>query len=144
MDHDHVGISVKSFHKPRFIRVICRHRRGDPRWQTHEFPNRLMICYSDMGRQVDLCAEHPVQPAERWDARYAAPGTLWTPETCQYRCPRCRCDLQLRSANMMTLIGLLDALERRRSGDGTARMQRLDISTAELVLASIRQAGEAP
>jgi hypothetical protein len=144
MDHDELGVSVKRPNKPRFIRVICRHTRGDPAWQTHEFPNRLMIRYSGLGRQADLCAEHPDQPAERWDARYAAPGKLWAPTTYQYRCPRCRYDLQLRSANMMKLISVLDALERGRTGDPASRIQRLDISAAELVLASFRQAGEAP
>jgi hypothetical protein len=144
MDQGNLGIPIKHPHKPRFIRVICRHSRGNPDWQTHEFPNRLMIRYSGLGRQADLNAEHPVQPAGPRDARYAYPGRLWAPETYQYRCPRCHCDLQLRTANMMKLISALDAVERRRSGNQAARVQRLDISTAELVLASFRQVGEAP
>ena len=139
-----LGVPVKNPHKPRFIRVICRHTRGNPGWQTHEFPNRLMIRYSDLGRRADLSGEHPVQPAERHDARYAYPGRLWAPETYQYRCPRCRYDLQLRAANMMRLINALDSLERQSTGSQAARIQRLDISAAELVLASLRQAGEAP
>jgi hypothetical protein len=144
MDQGNLGIPVKNPHKPRFIRVICRHTRGNPGWQTHEFPNRLMIRYSDLGRRADLSAEHPVQPAEPRDARYAYPGRLWEPETYQYRCPQCGYDLQLRAANMMRLISALDALERQRTGNQAARIQRLDISAAELVLASLRQAGEAP
>jgi hypothetical protein len=139
-----LGVPVKNPFKPRFIRVICRHTRGNPEWQTHEFPNRLMIRYSDLGRRADLSAEHPVQPAGRRDARYAYPGRLWEPKTYQYRCPRCRYDLQLRAANMMGLISALDALERRRTGNQAARIQRLDISAAEPVLAFLRQAGEAP
>lgn len=144
MNQDNPGISVKNPHKPRFVRVICRHTRGNPGWQTHEFPNRLMIRYSGLGRLADLSAEHPVQPAGPRDARYAYPGRLWEPDTYQYRCPRCRYDLQLRAANMIRLIGALDALERQRTGNHAARIQRLDISAAELVLASLRQAGEAP
>ena len=35
---------------------------------------------------------------------------------------------------MMVLISALDALERRRTGNQAARIQRLDISAAELVL----------
>jgi hypothetical protein len=144
MDQGNFGVPVKRPHKPRFIRVICRHTHGNPGWQTHEFPNRLMIRYSGLGRRADLSAEHPVQPAERHDARYASPGRLWAPETYQYRCPRCSYDLQLRAANMMRLVNALDALERQSTGNQAARIQRLDISAAELVLASFRQAGEAP
>ena len=139
-----LGVPVKNPFKPRFIRVICRHTHGNLGWQTHEFPNRLMIRYSDLGRRADLSAEHPDQPPGRRDARYAYPGRLWEPETYQYRCPQCRYDLQLRAANMMVLISALDALERRRTGNQAARIQRLDISAAELVLAFFRQAGEAP
>jgi hypothetical protein len=144
MDQGNPGIPVKNPRKPRFIRVICRHTRSNPGWQTHEFPNRLMIRYSGLGRRAELSAEHPVQPAGLRDARYAHPGRLWEPETYQYRCPRCRFDLQLRAANMMRLISALDSLERQRTGNQAARVQRLDISAAELVLASFRQAGEAP
>jgi hypothetical protein len=141
MDQGNPGVSVKRPHKPRFIRVICRHTRADPGWQTHEFPNRLMIRYSGLDRRADLSAEQPVQPAGRRDAY---PGRLWERETYQYRCPRCHYDLQLRAANMMRLISALDTLERRRTGNQAARVQRLDISAAELVLASFRQADEAP
>ena len=45
---------------------------------------------------------------------------------------------------MLRLIGALDALERQRTGNPAARVQRLDISSAEHVIASLRQAGEAP
>lgn len=64
--------------------------------------------------------------------------------TYQYKCPRCRYDLQLRAATMLRLVDAHDALERQRTSNPTARVQRLDISSAELVLASFRQAGEAP
>jgi hypothetical protein len=44
----------------------------------------------------------------------------------------------------MRLINALDSLERQSTGNQAARTQRLDISAAELVLASLRRAGEAP
>jgi hypothetical protein len=119
MDQGNPGIPVKNPRKPRFIRVICRHTRSNPGWQTHEFPNRLMIRYSGLGRRAELSAEHPVRPAGLRDARYAYPGRLWEPETYQYRCPRCRFDLQLRAANMMRLISaLVDRGPVRHGKDG--------------------------
>jgi hypothetical protein len=144
MNRSDPGATVKRPQKPRFIRVICRHGRGNPEWQTYEFPNRLMIRYSNFGQQADLSAETPVQPTGHRDLRYAHPGMLWAPHTYQYRCPRCRYDLQLRAANMMRLIYALDALERQRTGNQTSRVQRLDISTAQLVLKLLSQADEAP
>ena len=79
------------------------------------------------------------------------PGPRWVRDgpvealvTYRYKCPRCRCDLQLKSARMLRLIGALDSVERERAGKQTSRIQRLDISSAEQVLAFLCQAGRAP
>jgi hypothetical protein len=45
---------------------------------------------------------------------------------------------------MLWLIDAIDALERQRTGDPVARVQRLDISAAEGVLRFRGQVGEAP
>lgn len=45
---------------------------------------------------------------------------------------------------MLKLIGALDTMERERTGKQTGRIQRLDISSGEQVLAFLRQADRAP
>jgi hypothetical protein len=50
----------------------------------------------------------------------------------------------LRAENLIKLINALDMIERLSTGKQTSRVQRLDISTAESVLTSLRQADEAP
>jgi hypothetical protein len=155
MDQPNLDVAVKRPHKPRFVRVICRHARRNPGSPTHKFPIRLVIRYSALGLRAELSAERPAPVTgirNASDLQFAsqalAPARMTSsdgaPITYQYKCPRCRYDLQLRTASMLRLIGALDALERQRTGNPTARVQRLDISSAEHVLASLRQAGEAP
>lgn len=132
------GITVKRPNKPRFIRVICRHGRGERGWQTHEFPNRLVIRYHGLGPHRDLSVERKPRPGEHGIADLGEPGTY------RYKCPRCHRDLQLRAENMLRLIDAVDALERQRTGDPASRVQRLDITAAEDVLRFRRQASEAP
>lgn len=92
-----------------------------------------MLRYSGLGSWRDLFREFPV-PGH-------SPGAWQRAGKYQYKCPRCRCDLQMREASMLMLIDALDAVERQRTGRSAARVQRLDISIADHVLASFRQAG---
>lgn len=132
-----LGIAIKNPSKPRLIRIVCRHARRKPGSQTYEFPDRVMLRYSGLGRRRDLYREVPV-PGYSLGA-----GGPWEPSSkYRYKCLRCRCDLQVREANMLMLIDALDAVERQRTGNTAARVQRLDISVAERVLASLRQAGQ--
>lgn len=155
MGQSHTAAAVKRPHKPRFIRMICRHTRRNPGWPTHEFPSRLVIRYSMLGQRAELSAESPsdlagigttsgLPSARQTRAPERMTGSGEALATYQYKCPRCRYDLQLRAATMLRLVDAHDALERQRTSNPTARVQRLDISSAELVLASFRQAGEAP
>jgi len=141
----------------RFIQVVCRHVRRNPAWQTHEFPKRLVIRQSIAGRLVEFGTEvHVDGPVPVWThagraGSVAVPGPRWARDgpveplpTYRYKCPRCRCDLQLRSATMLELIRALDSMEGERRGKQGSRIQRLDTSTAEQVLAFVRQAGRAP
>src|SRR6266516_2562369 len=100
-------VTVKRPYKPRFIRMICRHARRNPGWPTHEFPVRLVIRYSMLGQRAELSAEHPAQLAGIRNISGLHASQARTPEemtgsgdvpgTYQYKCPRCRYDLQLRS-----------------------------------------------
>lgn len=132
------GITVKRPGKPRFIRVICRHGRGDRGWQTHEFPDRVVIRYHGLGPHRGLSVERKLRPEEPGIADLGERGTY------RYKCPRCHRDLQLHAESMLWLIDAVDALERQRTGDPAARVQRLDISAAEGMLRFRRQASEAP
>jgi hypothetical protein len=120
------------------MRVICRHGRGDPGWQTHEFPDRLVIRYREFGLHRDLSVERKPGPE--------GPGSADLGERvkCRYKCPRRHRDLQLREDSMLWLVDAVDALERRRTGDPAARVQRLDISAAEEMLRFRGQASKAP
>jgi hypothetical protein len=143
--------------KRRFVQIVCRHVRRNPAWQTHEFPNRLVIRQSITGRLVEVGAEFLVDapfPAGTYSGPQrviGVPGPRWVRDgpvealvTYRYKCPQCRCDLQLRSAGMLRLIGALDSMERRRTGKQASRVHRLDISSADQVLAFLRQVGRAP
>lgn len=132
------GITVKRPGKPRLIRVICRHGREDRGWQTHEFPDRLVIRYHGVGLPHDLSVERKPRPEQLGIADLGKRGAY------RYKCPRCHRDLQLRAESMLWLIDAVDALERQRTGDPAARVQRLDISAAEGVLRFRGQASEAP
>jgi hypothetical protein len=108
-----------------------------------------------LGQRAELSAESPsdlagirttsgLPSARQMRAPERKTGSGEALATYQYKCPRCRYDLQLRAATMLRLVDAHDALERQRTSNPTARVQRLDISSAELVLASFRQVGEAP
>jgi hypothetical protein len=131
-----LGVAIRNPSKPRFIRIVCRHARWRPGSQTYEFPGRVMLRYSGLGRWRDLYHESPVH-----GYRPSVSGTWQRAGKYQYKCPRCRCDLQMRELSMLVLIDAFDAVERQRAGRSAARVQRLDISIAEHVLASFRQAG---
>jgi hypothetical protein len=133
-----ISVVVKRPLKARLIRIVCRHARREPGSLTYEFPDRMMLRYSRLGSWRDLYREFPV-PGHKPDAA----GGPWEPsKKYQYRCPRCHCDLQVREAGMLRLVDALDEVERHRTGDSAARVQRLDISVAVLVLSSFRQAGQ--
>ena len=144
---DRGEVIVKTWHAPIHPGRFARHVRRNPAWQTHEFPKRLVIRQLITGRLVEFGAEVQVDvPLSVWThaglaGAVAVPGPRWARDgpvevlpTYRYKCPRCRCDLQLRSATMLPLIGALDSMERERRGKQAGQIQRLDISTAEQVL----------
>src|SRR5260370_7927558 len=111
MDQPNLDVAVKRPHKPRFIRVICRHARRNPGSPTHEFPIRLVIRYSMPGLRAELSAERPAEltgicntsdlhsASQEW-APARMTSSDGTPITYQYKCPRSPSNLQLQPPSM--------------------------------------------
>lgn len=114
----------------RCIELGCNHRNGPKGLRAYCFRARLIVHEAPGSCSFRLGFGDQLKMSGDWDPRTVFVDS----ETFRIDCPQCPTDLRCHPRTLAGIIATLDIIEQEMTGNDFARIEKIDISYAELVL----------